>query len=99
VAEPDDVMKKPDRIRVYLKAYSEGQLYLLKNEDGDLDAPSKRHHYWKNILGHRGGIAMIEILPTDPNYCVNCTYTGYFKTRVDNKITVLVDVEHDGFPI
>ena len=44
-------------------------------------------------------ITVLEILPSDPNYCIDCTYIGQFDSISTGSVTMLVDIEHDGVPI
>ena len=64
------------KVVIYIKTNTRANIYVLKSKSGELDAPSSTNYKWKSTLGEMGGITMIEIDPTDENYCVDCTYIG-----------------------
>ena len=42
--------------------------------------PDSSDFTWKTSLAKKGGINVLEILPTDKNYCLECTYIGSFES-------------------
>ncbi len=98
-AGEDSPAQKTGSIRVYIQADVKGTLYILKNQEGELDAPSEERYSWKTSLAKRGGISMLEILPTDEDYCINCIYIGFFECSDYTKFSILADVEHQNIPI
>lgn len=56
VGESDEVVKTDGKIRLYMRADSKADIYLLRNMDGELDAPGSSSNSWKSSIGHKGGI-------------------------------------------
>lgn len=83
----------------YIKSSVRTDIYLLKSLNGELDTPNTHNHTWKTSISKAGGISLLKISPTDPNYCIDCTYIGFADTMENGKISLLVDVEHDNIPI
>lgn len=39
-----------------------------------------KEYSWKSSIGIEGGVHLIEIKPSDSNYCINCLYYGYIES-------------------
>lgn len=64
--------KPRGKIMMYIRTDVKAEIYVLKTSEDDLLSPSESNSTWKSSIGGAGGLTAIEILPTDPNYCLNC---------------------------
>jgi hypothetical protein len=86
-------------IRIYLKLNVRANVYVLKTLTGDLDEPSPTNYSWKASTSDKGGLAFVEILASDPNYCVECRYIGYIEIDEPGEVSMLVNIQHSGTPM
>lgn len=96
----DTMDKLTDRgiVSIYIKTTSQASIYLLKTK-GELEAPSAEHYTWKSNLAEFGGVTVIHIKPTDPEYCVECLYMGAIETKEDGQVSILANIRHSGIAI
>lgn len=64
-----------------------------------MDAPSKSNFTWKTQTGEIGGLSAIEILPNDPDYATDSVYVGNIISKTQGTLHIMVDIEHEGFPL
>lgn len=97
----NEAKSKKDRgeVSLYIKSSVQADVYILKSLNGDLKAPSSENFEWKASVSHAGGVTVLKIPPTDPNYCIECSYIGFVDTTQNGQLTLLIDVEHENMPI
>lgn len=91
--------KNRGNVAIYIKSSVRADIFVIKSLTGSLDAPSASNYTWKSTISHAGGISVLKIPASDPNYCIECTYIGFVDTLQNGQITLLVDVEHENMPI
>lgn len=84
-------------VSLYVKANVQANVYLLKT-GGELAAPSSSSYNWKGSLGPMGGVTLLQVKPSDPEYCVDCLYIGLIETSEDGQISLLANILHDKVP-
>lgn len=94
-----DSSSKRDSLFIYIQASVQAEVHLLKTGVGQLDAPSATNSRWHSRLSAAGGVARIEIKPTDPDYCLECTYMGVVTHSEPGTFTLLAVFRHDGLPV
>ena len=97
--ELGDNIKDRGIIRIYVQTNVRADIFILRSLNADISKPSKTNNKWKTSLGKKGGITVIEIHPSDADYCLDCNYIGFVETVEDGTISLLGDVEHDNIPI
>lgn len=78
----------------YFKTNVNVKIYMTKTESTELITPSKKNNIWSTSTVNAGGMTAIEILPSDPNYCVDCQYIGKIVAKENGKINILTQIEH-----
>ncbi len=92
--------QKNGNIVLYLKTTSDSEVYLIKNDSQlNLSRPGPQSYQWMTSTGNVGGLASIEIKPSDPEYCINCNYMGVVLSKDSSQIDLMVAVEHNNLPI
>ena len=86
----------PGSIYFYVKTSVRANIYILKSNSGELELPSASNFIWKNSIPEIGGLAMIEIPSTDPNYCSDCSYIGAVETVVEGVVMIMGSIKNDG---
>lgn len=97
--EMSDGVDQRGVIRIYVQTDVRADVFVLKSLDADITKPSRSDNKWFTTLGRKGGVSVIEIYPSDEDYCLDCNYIGFVETVEDGSVSLLADVEHDNIPI
>ena len=95
----EDTDKEKKNISIHIKSDSKTEVFILSSKENLLSQPDNNDYHFKGSIGKKGGINLITIRPTDPHYCLNCTYVGYIQTNESSQATILYQIEHDDIPI
>jgi hypothetical protein len=86
-------------IKIYLRMNVRANVYVLKTLTGDLEIPGPTNFSWKGSTSDKGGVAFVDILASDPSYCVECRYIGYIEIDEPGEVSLLVNLQHSGSPM
>lgn len=95
----DDTEKEKKNITFHIKSDSKSEIYILASTKNELSQPDTSDYHFKGSVGQKGGISLITIRPTDPKYCLNCTYVGTIVSEEQGQATVIFQIEHDDIPV
>lgn len=65
----------------YFRTNVQIEVLMIKSEELELVTPSKKNFNWMTNTGVVGGMTAIEVLPSDPNYCVDCEYIAKVSSK------------------
>ena len=81
-------------IVLYIRTDIESNIYICKNNDYGMIAPSKSNHDYMSSTGSKGGLTSITINKDSKGFCVDCTYIGLIDSKEEGEISILVEIEH-----
>ena len=85
-------------ISIYIKTDVKASVYMLKT-NGELKSPDPSNNMWRTELPNFGGITVIQIKPTDANYCTECLIMGSIESNDEGHVTILSNIRHSGSAI